>query len=132
MLPNLLAVTGLLCLAGYPRSRIIAVGATLGLTVFGAWIEGHRMCSRRAKGPPELIGMAVGMMLAHALLIGLTGGLFSPLLPSLLAGCVAAFHIFGKSPASGAVLLSTVGLVVLLIALFRPGKTLFGRAAAHL
>lgn len=113
MLPNLVVVTGLLCLAGYPYGRIGAVFATLFLTVCGAWIEGHRMCSRRAKGPPELIGMAVGMMLAHALLIGLTGGLFSPLLPSLLAGCVAAFHIFGKSPASGAVLLSTVGLVVL-------------------
>jgi signal transduction histidine kinase len=111
MLPNLFVVTGLLCLAGYPVWRITAVGVTLALTICGAWIEGHSMCSRRAKGPPELIGMAVGMMCAHALLIGLTGGLFSPLLPSLVAGCVAAFHIFGKSQASGAVLLGTVGLV---------------------
>ncbi len=113
MLPNLVVVTGLLCLSGYPMARIAAAVVTLTLAVCGAWVEGHSMCSRRAKGPPELIVMAVGMMFAQALLIGLTGGLFSPLLPSLLAGCVAAFHIFGRSPASGAVLLSTVGLVVL-------------------
>lgn len=114
MVPNLIVVPGLLLLAGYPGPRVAAVALTLALAVAGAWFEGYRMCQRCVKGPRELVGLAVGMMATHALLIGLTGGLFSPLLPVLLAGVVAGFHVFGRSAASGAVLLSTVGLVLAL------------------
>lgn len=112
MLPNVAGVLGLLLLAHYPLARVLAVGAILLFGIGTMWLFG-----RKADGQPEvkvgplpLCGLFMAIA-AHGAVVILTGGLFSPLLPSLLAVSVAAFHVFGRLRASLFAFVITFGLI---------------------
>ena len=111
MLPNVAAVLGLLTLAHYPTSRVLIVGAILLFGIGAMWLFGKRDGRPLSVlGPLPLCGLMTAIV-AHAFVVILTGGIFSPLLPSLLAVSVAAFHVFGRRRASMFAFVITFGLI---------------------
>lgn len=112
MLPNVAVVLALLFLAGYPTPRVVAVGAILLFGIGTMWLVGRRGEApyRPAEGAWPMCGLLMAIV-AHGAVIVLTGGLFSPLLPSLLAVAVGTFHVFGRLRASLVAFATTFGLI---------------------
>jgi signal transduction histidine kinase len=103
--PSIVVVLGLLIAARFPGPRIAVVGAVYGAMFVYQLVEAAR--ARRSGVDERSLFLSHLLLLAmHAVIIGATGGMHSPLWPGLFGNCLGTLNIFGKSRESSI----TVGL----------------------
>lgn len=114
--PSMVVVTTLLFVAGFPRERVAAVGATLAALFVYQLVEARR--SRRS-GVEERAIFVSHLILAtgHALVLALTGGATSPVWPGLIATTLGTFYVFGRSRESNIAGAYAAGLVAVVMLL---------------
>ncbi len=109
--PSIVVVIGVLLAAGYPTPRIAVVGAAYGLSFVYQLREAAR-ARRSGIDERSLFVSHLILLTIHAVLIGATGGMHSPLWPGLLGNSLGTLNIFGKSRESTVTILFTCGLTV--------------------
>lgn len=114
MLPNVLLVLGLLLLSGYPWWRTAAVAATFSAVLLFTLFE-VRMATRRVLNTRQLFAAQVAALLGQSSLVVLTGGLSSPLWPTVIGHVGAGFAVFGRGREGGVALALTLVLIVAMV-----------------
>jgi len=114
--PTIVVIIGLLLAAKYPTPRIAVVGVAYGLSFVYQLIEAAR--ARRTGVDERSLFLSHLVLLAlHAVIIGATGGMHSPLWPGLLGNSLGTLNIFGKSRESTITILYTCALTLILAVL---------------
>jgi signal transduction histidine kinase len=109
--PSIVVIIGGLLAAAYPTPRIAVVGAAYGLSFVYQLREAAR--ARRIGVEERALFVSHLILLTmHAVIIGATGGMHSPLWPGLLGNSLGTLNIFGKSRESTITILFTCGLTV--------------------
>lgn len=111
--PSIVVVIGVLFAAGYPAPRIAVVGVAYGLSFVYQLREAAR-ARRSGIDERSLFVSHLILLTMHAVLIGATGGMRSPLWPGLLGNSLGTLNIFGKSRESTVTILFTCGLTIVL------------------
>jgi signal transduction histidine kinase len=109
--PSIVVVLGLLFAAKYPTPRIAVVGAAYGLSFLYQLREAAR-ARRTGVDERSLFVSHLLLLTMHAVIIGASGGMHSPLWPGLLGNSLGTLNIFGKSRASTITILFTCGLTL--------------------
>ena len=111
--PSIVVVLGLLIAAGFPGPRVAVVGAVYGVMFVYQLVEAAR--ARRTGVDERSLFVSHLILLAmHAVLIGATGGMHSPLWPGLFGNCIGSLNIFGKSRESTVTVVLSSALTLIL------------------
>lgn len=111
--PTIVVVTGLLIAARFPGPRVAVVGAAYALMFLHQLKEAAR-ARRVGVDERSLFVSHLLLLTMHAVIIGATGGMHSPLWPGLFGNCMGTLHIFGKSRESAITIAYTSALTLVL------------------
>jgi signal transduction histidine kinase len=111
--PSIIVVNGLLLAASYPRQRVGVVGVAYALMFLHQLMEAAR-ARRSGIDERSLFVSHLILLTMHAVIIGVTGGMHSPLWPGLFGNCMGTLNIFGKSRESAITVAYTSALTLIL------------------
>ena len=113
--PAIVVIGTLLYLAGFPAPRLwVVVGIHAALLIYQ--LREARRAERVGVGEQALFISHLVITTGHAVIVTLTGGLASPIWPSLLGNTLGTLFMFGRSRESAI----AVGYVVALVAAIAP------------
>ena len=114
--PTIVVIISLLLAAKYPTPRIAIVGVAYGLSFLYQLREAAR-ARRTGVDERSLFLSHLMLLMLHAVIIGATGGMHSPLWPGLLGNSLGTLNIFGKSRESTITIFYTCALTLVLAVL---------------
>ena len=111
-----LLLLGLIYHAGYPLWRVAALGG-----LYAVFVVGHKLIMRCTLDPQRVAGAFIQMSITAQLFIvgsaALTGGIYSPFIPSTVLPSIVSLLFFGPQAVSRWVALGNALLIVAMVSL---------------